>query len=74
MGEPKISIQQGYPVNIAYVLRQLTSGIKYLQQEEFEDTKWVIRIGKSKDRQYNGQKKKDESTNNLQNTTQKTKV
>ena len=29
-------------------------------QEEFEDTKWVIRIHKSKnDRQHNGQKKKD---------------
>jgi hypothetical protein len=28
-------------------------------QEEFEDTKEVIRIGKSKDRQQNGQKKKD---------------
>ena len=27
-------------------------------QEEFEDTKGVIRIHKSKDRQHNGQKKK----------------
>ena len=27
--------------------------------EEFEDTKGVIRIRKSKDRQHNGQKKKD---------------
>ena len=38
-------------------------------QEEFEDTKVVIRIRKSKkDRQLNGQKKKDEGTNNdLQN-------
>jgi len=42
-------------------------------QEEFEDTKEVIRICKSKDsvRQHkNGQKKKD---NDLQNFTQKTK-
>jgi hypothetical protein len=40
-----------------------------------EDTKGVIRIGKSKkDRQHNGQKKKDKMTNeDLQNTTQKTK-
>jgi hypothetical protein len=30
-----------------------------LLQEELEDTKWVIRIRKSKDRQHNGQKKKD---------------
>jgi hypothetical protein len=44
-------------------------------QEEFEDTKGVIRIHKSKkDRQYNSQKKKDKRTNNdLQSTTQKTK-
>ena len=28
-------------------------------KEEFEDTKGVIRICKSKDKQYNGQKKKD---------------
>ena len=27
-------------------------------QEEFEDTKWVIRIRISKNRQHNGQKKK----------------
>jgi len=27
--------------------------------EEFEDTKGVIRIHKTKDRQHNGQKKKD---------------
>ena len=41
-------------------------------QEEFEDTKGVIRICKSKkDRQHNCQKKKDKWTNNyLQNTTQ----
>jgi len=43
--------------------------------EEFEDTKGVIRIRKSKKgRQHNGQKKKDKRTNNyLQNITQKTK-
>ena len=44
-------------------------------REMFEDTKWVIRIRKSKkDRQKNDQKKKEQKTNNdLQNTTQKTK-
>ena len=38
-------------------------------KEEFEDTKGVIRIRKSKkDRQKNGQKKKEKRTNNdLQN-------
>jgi len=38
-------------------------------EEEFDDTKEVIRIRKSKkDRQYNDQKKKDKKTNNdLQN-------
>jgi len=49
----------------------------------FEDTKGILRGRKfeegqtiqwPKDRQYNGQKKKDKGTNNnLQNTTQKTK-
>jgi hypothetical protein len=35
-----------------------------LMQEEFEDTKVVIRIRKSKkDRQHNGQKKKDRQHN-----------
>ena len=41
--------------------------------EELEDTKEVIKIRKSKDRQHNGQKKKDKRTNNgLQNNAQKT--
>jgi hypothetical protein len=45
------------------------------ESEEFEDTKGVIRIRKSKkDRQYNGQMKQDKSRNNdLQNITHKTK-
>ena len=43
-----------------------------LHHEEFEETKGVIRIHKSKDRKHNGQKKKDKRTNNdLQNTMQK---
>jgi hypothetical protein len=38
-----------------------------LEQEEFEDTKGVIRICISKKyRQHNGQKKKDKRTNNYQ--------
>jgi hypothetical protein len=42
--------------------------------EEFEDTKGVIIIRKSKDRQHNGQKRKNKSTNNdLQNITHKNK-
>ena len=42
-------------------------------KEEFEGTKGVIRIGKlKKDRQHNGQKKKDKRTNNdLENATHK---
>ena len=45
------------------------------EQEEFEDTKGIIIIRKSKkDRQHNGRKKKDKRTNNdLQNITYKTK-
>jgi hypothetical protein len=42
--------------------------------EEFEDTKEVIRIRKTKNRKCNGQKKKDKGTNNdQQNITHKTK-
>jgi hypothetical protein len=42
-------------------------------KEELKDTKEVIKIRKSKDRQHNGQKKKDKRTNNgLQNNAQKT--
>ena len=41
--------------------------------KEFEDTKGVLRIRKSKDRQHNDQLKKDNRTNNyLTNSTQKT--
>jgi len=45
-------------------------------QEEFEDTKGIIRNRKSKkDRQHNGQKKKDNRTNNdLQNIHIKQKI
>ena len=43
--------------------------------EEFEDTKGVFRIYKSKDRQHNGQKYKGERTNNdLQNIHIKLKI
>ena len=42
-------------------------------QENFEDAKGVIRSRKLKEGQCNGQKKKDKRTSNdLQNTTQKT--
>ena len=45
-----------------------------LKEKEFEDTKLVIRIRNSKDRQHNGKKKKDKRTNNdIQNKTPKTK-
>ena len=46
----------------------------YLPWEELEDNKGVIRSRKSKDRQRNGQNKKDKMTNNdPQNITHKTK-
>ena len=45
-----------------------------LKEEELEDTIGVIRICKSKDRQHNGQKKKNKRTNNdLENIKRKTK-
>jgi hypothetical protein len=46
----------------------------HLLSEKFEDTKGIIVSRKSKDRQHNGQKKKDKRTNHdLQNITYKTK-
>jgi len=47
-----------------------------LSQEEFEDTKGVIRILiRKKNKQHNGQKKKDKRTNNdLQNIHIKLKI
>ena len=45
-----------------------------LRKKSLNISKWVIRIRKSKDRQHNGQKKKDKRTNNdRQNITYKTK-
>ena len=41
--------------------------ISYMQKE-FEDTKGVIRIRKSKVRQHNGQKKKDEKDKHTHKT------
>ena len=53
----------------------MSSTVIFKTEEEFEDTKGVIKIRKSKkDRQHNGQKKRNRRTNNdLQNTTHKTK-
>ena len=42
------------------------------QTEKFEDTKVIIRISKSKDRQYSGQKKRKKWTNNDLQNIQKT--
>jgi len=45
------------------------------QSEEFEDTKGVLRIRKSKDKKHNSQTKKDKRTNNdLQNIHIKLKI
>ena len=38
--------------------------IEFLLQEDFEDTKGIIRIHISKDSQHNDQMKKDKRTNN----------
>jgi len=48
--------------------------LEKIYRDQFKDSKGIIKIRKSKDRQYNGQKIKDKRTNNdLQNITQKTK-
>ena len=61
-------------MEIIPVLSNVIASMSYYL-EEFEDTKGVIRICKSKkNRQHNGQKKKDKRTKNvLQNITHKTK-
>jgi hypothetical protein len=46
----------------------------HIKLEEFEDTKGIIIIRNSKQRQHNGQRKKNKRTNNdLQSITHKTK-
>jgi hypothetical protein len=56
--------------------RKISTSNKSSSTEEFEDTKGVIRIRKSKkNRQHNGQKKKYKKTNNdLQNLHIKLKI
>ena len=53
----------------------VTQNVSYVLKE-FEDTEWVIRIRKSKkNRQHNGQEKKNKRTNNdLQNIHVKLKI
>ena len=65
-------INQKYQI---YKMLRAGSGYRSANLEEFEDTKGVIRIRKSKkERQHNDNKKQNNMTNNdLQNTTQKTK-
>jgi hypothetical protein len=69
----KLNIEQYKPIfDCAIIHSRIYTNIN---KNIFEDTNEVIRIRKSKkNRQYNGQKKRDKKTNNdLQNTTQKTK-
>jgi hypothetical protein len=60
-------------IDTAWVEERITRRPSW--REEFEDTKVVIRIRKSRrNRKHNGEMEKDKRTNNdLQNTTQKTK-
>ena len=62
-------------INHLYIVHHNTTFITDVcLLDKFEDTKRVIRIRKSKDRQHNGQKKIDKRSNNdLQNTSQKSK-
>ena len=53
----------GYSVKNIATIRQNSFESRYVPAK-FEDTKWVIRSCKSKDSQYNGQKKKNKKTNN----------
>jgi hypothetical protein len=51
--------------NVTYIKGKLLNIMSY---EEFEDTKVVIRIRKSKNRQHNGQKDKQRSTKHTRKT------
>ena len=64
------------PGLMAETLDKKSKNIEHLAWEEFEDTKGVIRILKSKkNRQHNSQKEKDKRTNNdLQNIHIKLKI
>ena len=56
-------------MNILFIRMSLSFyELAIIVEEEFEDTKGLIGIRKSKDRQHNGQIEKDKGTNNdLQN-------
>ena len=45
-------------INVILSVCGVSSALRYSYLEEFYDTKWIIIIRKSKDRQHNGQKKK----------------
>jgi hypothetical protein len=44
------------------------SALTWILEEGFEDTKWVAKIRKSKDRQHNIQKKRDKQRSTKHNT------
>jgi hypothetical protein len=44
------------------------SALTWVLEEGFEDTKWVAKIRKSKDRQHNIQKKRDKQRSTKHNT------
>ena len=56
--------QLGSDISYILVEKRLTTHIGCTVQEEFEGTKGVIIIRKSKNRQHNGQKKNYKKTNN----------
>ena len=61
-----------YSFHVLYIVLEFYCQLHV--RKKFEDTKGVIRSRKLKDRQNQGQKKKDNRTNNdLQNITQETK-
>ena len=61
-------MEQGHvTITFQWIVRQVSvekDNKNRMSQEEFEDTKGVIRIRTSKNRQHNGQKKNYKRTNN----------
>ena len=69
----RLKIRRKLSFELHYIC--VSRGIIIALSEDVEDTKGVIRIRKSKDRQHNGQKKKNKRSNNdLQNIHIKLKI
>jgi hypothetical protein len=59
---------------LMYSQRFTLYGYLSMDQEKFEDTIWIIRSRKAKERQHNGQRTNDKKTNNSWQNTKELKI